>query len=112
MIIFSKIKAKAKTGETWEGLTSGVAIPKSYIDLEGWKGFELFLMDLDEGTLVEVDVQVFGYGEGEKVIATPEEVAYMYKRIEMRADFLESRCVKLDSNNFSFEYLPSQLFTY
>jgi hypothetical protein len=107
MIIFSKIKAKAATGEIFNGLVSGRR--KSLFDLEGWKGFELYLAGLDAAT-VEVKVEPFGYGEGEEFTATPEEVAYMYQRIEMRADFLESRCEKLGGYKFSFDWDPLELF--
>lgn len=108
MIIFSKIEAKADTGEIFNGLVSGR--PRNYMDLEGWKGFELYLAGLDE-TRVEVKVQPYGYGEGEEFTATPEEVAYMYQRIEMRADFLESRCEKLGAYKFSFDWDPLELFS-
>lgn len=107
MIIFSEIKATAN-GDTYVGLVSG--IPNSYNDLEGWTGFEAFLADQVNGAFVEVKVQVWGYGEGEAVTATVEEVAYMYKRQEMRPDFLEARCEKLGSHKFTFDWDPSELF--
>lgn len=107
MIIFSRIEARAETGDIFKGLVNG--IPNGLTDLDGWKGFELFLAGLDE-TSVEVRVQAFGYGEGEAFKATPEEVAYMYKRLEMRPDFLESRCENLGTHMFSFDWSPSELF--
>lgn len=108
MIIFSKIKANAKSGgDIYKGLVSG--IPYNLTDLEGWKDFELFLAGLDDD-FVEVEVQVFGYGEGETVQATPEEVAYMYMRLKMRPDFLETRCNKLSTHTFNFDWTPSELF--
>ena len=107
MIVFSKINATANTGETFTGLVSGR--PKSYNDLEGWKGFELFLAGLDEAQ-VEVKVQPYGYGEGEEYTATPEEVAYMYMRIEGRPDFLETRCERLGGYKFSFDWDSLELF--
>ena len=108
MLIFSKITATAATGEIFNGLVSGR--PQSLNDLEGWKGFELYLAGLDE-TSVEVKVQPYGYGEGEEFTATPEEVAYMYQRVEMRPDFLETRCSRLGGYKFSFDWDPTELFS-
>jgi hypothetical protein len=107
MIIFSEINATATTGENYKGLAAG--IPNGVTDLEGWKGFELYLACLTDSS-VEVNVQVYGYGEGEAVRATVEEVAYMYQRLKMRADFLESRCENLGAHKFSFDWEPSALF--
>ena len=107
MIIFSRIKAKAETGETHESLVAG--IPYGLTDLEGWKNFELFLSCLED-THVEVRVETFGYGEGDACKATVEEVAYMYKRLEMNKTFLESRCEKLGEHSFNFDWMPSELF--
>lgn len=39
-------------------------------------------------------VETFLYGGEEAVDATPEEVAYIYKRVEMRSDFIEKRTEK------------------
>lgn len=107
MIIFSEIKATANTGEIYKGLVGG--IPNGLTDLDGWKCFELYLAGLDSCT-VEVKVKTFGYGEGDAFTATPEEVAYMYQRLKMREDFLESRCESLGGHKFSFDWEPSELF--
>lgn len=107
MLIFSKLDAKATTGEIYTGLVSG--IPNGLSDLDGWKCFELYLAGLDSCS-VEVKVKTFGYGEGEAFTATPEEVAYMYQRRKMTPDFLETRCEYLGSHKFSFDWEPSELF--
>ena len=107
MIIFSKLTASASTGETCTGLVKG--IPCGFTDLEGWVFFEDFLNELGSCS-VEVKVQVFGYGEGDAFTASVEEVAYMYKRLEMRPDFLETRCESIDTHQFSFDWEPSELF--
>jgi hypothetical protein len=107
MIIFSKLTVTASTGETCTGLVSG--IPCGFSDLEGWMFFEDFLNELGSCS-VEVKVQTFGYGEGDACTATVEEVAYMYKRLAMRPDFLESRCEAIDNHQFSFDWEPSELF--
>lgn len=62
-------------------------IPKGFEDLEGWTAFDRFLEDLDEDTEVSVHAESFLYGDDEIFDATPEEVAYMMKRMEMRPDF-------------------------
>ena len=107
MLIFSKIDAKATTGEIYTGLVSG--IPNGLSDLDGWKCFEHYLACLDSCT-VTVDVTSFGYGEGFSYEATPEEVAYMYQRRKMRPDFLETRCEYLGDSQFSFDWEPDELF--
>ena len=107
MLIFSELRATASTGEIYKGLVSG--IPNSLSDLDGWKCFELYLAGLDTCS-VEVKVRTLGYGEGDSFTATPEEVAYMYQRLKMRPDFLDTRCEYLGSHKFSFDWEPSELF--
>ena len=59
--------------------------------------FEEVLNKCTGPSKIKCEVQTYGYGEDDgygKFDATPEEVAYMQKRIEMRPDFLETRCQK------------------
>lgn len=87
-------------------------IPKGFEDLEGWTAFDRFLEELDEDTEVSVHAESFLYGEGEMFDATPEEVAYMMKRMEIRPDFLSTRCTRLPDTEFSFDWSPEELFNF
>ena len=49
---------------------------------------------------VNVHVESFLYGGEEPFDATPEEIAYFYKRIERQPDFIESRAEKIDESDF------------
>ena len=75
-------------------------VPSSQKDLNSWTAFEEFTSELRENTAITVNVEVFAYGEGDIYDATPEEIAYFYKRIEMRPDFIETRTEKLESTEF------------
>lgn len=97
MIIFSKIKITDGTNSV-EGLVAGM--PKTSKDLDGWVVWEDFVKNIGETSAITVDVQSYGYGEGEAYVATPEEVAYMTQRINMRPDFLEARCS--DEGSYTF----------
>ena len=110
MIIFSKVTLKSDTtNDTTTGLVSG--IPRAYSDLEGWKLVDEFLTEQDaESSLITVEVEVYGYGEGNTYAATVEEVAYMYNRLQMRPDFLESRCTLITKNVFTFDWTPAELW--
>ena len=94
MIIFSNIVCRADTtSSVASGLVGGE--PICYDDLAGWTVFEDFLKECPGHSNITVEVTTYGYGEGPDCWdATPEEVAYMMKRIEMRPDFLEARCTK------------------
>ena len=106
-ILFSAVGVKAGEEQT-SLLVSG--IPKDYEDLSGWKVYEYFLMDIGKEAEVTVDVNSYLYGEGEVFRASVEEVAYMMKRMEMRSDFLETRCHCVGSSTFSFNWCPKELF--
>ena len=88
-------------------LTSGVAAsflvggsPKSQTDLQGWTAFESFMKSVPKGETVNAHADTFLYGGEEPVDATSEEVAYFYKRIEMRPDFIEKRTEKCGEADF------------
>ena len=68
--------------------------PKSQTDLHGWIAFESFMKSVPKGETVNAHAETFLYGGEEPVDATLEEVAYFYKRIEMRPDFIEKRTEK------------------
>lgn len=108
MIIFSKIiVSNDKTPETYEGLVAGK--PKNYYDLSGWKQFEAYLEECP-ASKITVKVESFGYGEGEAFDAMATEVAYMKQRLDMRPDFLESRCSSVGNYKFTFDWDPNELF--
>ena len=53
--------------------------------------------------------EAYLYGEEETHRATPEEVAYFMKRIEMDDTFL-SRCDNIESVDFTINWSPEELF--
>lgn len=74
--------------------------PKSQVDLQGWIAFESFMKSVPKGETVNAYADTFLYGGEVPVDATPEEVAYFYKRIEMRPDFIEKRTEKCGETDF------------
>ena len=91
MVIFSEVICKANdTDYIAVGLVGGT--PICYADLIDWTIFRDFLMSCPKATRVLVEVRTFGYGEGEQLEATTEEVAYMNMRCGMNDRFLEERC--------------------
>lgn len=103
MIIFSEVTLVSESGKTTDGLIIG--IPNALSDLDGWMFAESFLESLPEKDFVTCKVRSFGYGEGEALRATVEEVAYIYMRLQMRPDFLETRCESLGSHRFTFDWV-------
>lgn len=106
-VLFSAVTVAANSNEV-ELLVSG--IPREFDDLEGWTAFDNFTEDIDEETEVAVHAEAYIYGEGEIFKATPEEVAYMYERIENNPNFLNDRCQNIDKVDFSFIWSPDELF--
>ncbi len=85
-------------GKTTSFLVGG--IPTCRQDLQGWTAFESLLRETGRYHTVNAHVESFLYGGEEPVDATPEEVAYIYKRIRMRPGFIESRTEKIGETNF------------
>ena len=106
-VLFSAVTVTAGDQET-EFLVRG--IPRELGDIEGYTAFEEFMEDIDEETEVSVHAEAHLYGEGETYTATLEEVAYFYKRIEMREDFLSARCDNIEDVDFTFRWSPEELF--
>ena len=94
-IRFSRITIEENNVST-QFLVSGC--PQQSEDLKGWTAFEDFMKGVQKGSSVIAHIETFLYGEDEQYDATPEEVAYMYKRIEMRPDFIEKRTVKCNDD--------------
>ena len=75
-------------------------IPTCRQDLQGWTVYENFLRNNCSYQTINAHVESFLYGGEEPFDATPEEVAYIYKRIELRPDFIESRTEKIGESDF------------
>ena len=86
-------------GKTTSFLVGG--IPKSRADLQGWTAYDNFVFGVQRYTVVNAHVETFLYGGEEPFDATPEEVAYFYKRIERQPDFIESRAEKTGESDFT-----------
>lgn len=108
-VLFSAVTLTATSrGELLEFLVGG--IPRNYEDLEGWSAFDIYLENIDEDMDISIHADAYLYGEGESFRATPEEVAYMYKRIEDNPNFLNDRCQLIDKVDFDFNWSPDELF--
>lgn len=106
-LLFSAVTVTANDKKV-EFLVGG--IPREFSDLEGWTAFERFMEDISEDTTVKVHAEANIYG-GEKIVkATPEEIAYFMKRIEMDKNFISSRCQNIDKVDFDFTWSPNELF--
>lgn len=105
-LLFSAVRATANDQEV-EFFVGG--IPREYDDLEGWTAFDRFMGEIDKETEVAVHAESYLYGEEETYRATPEEVAYFMKRIEMDDTFL-SRCDNIESVDFTINWFPEELF--
>ena len=85
-------------GKTANFLVGG--IPTCRQDLHGWTAYESFLREASRYHTVNAHVESFLYGGEEPFDATPEEIAYFYKRIERQPDFIESRAEKIGESDF------------
>lgn len=108
-ITFSQVTLESKLGYQ-EFFTTG--FPKNIDELEGYTAFEEFMMELDDGDIVDAHVEAYLYGEGETFRATIEEVAYMIKRLEANPRFLADRCQNIGNFSFEFEVNNEELFGY
>ena len=108
-VLFSAVTVSAiAIGEPVEFLGGGS--PRELSDLEGWTAFDNFIGEIDEEMDISVHADGYIYGEGEVYKATPEEVAYFYKRMEDNQDFLTSRCQNIEKADFDFIWSPDELF--
>ena len=76
-------------------------IPQRRADLQGWTDYDNFVSDVPRYTVVNAHVETFLYGGEEPFDATPEEVAYVYKRIERQPDFIDIRTEKIGESDFT-----------
>ena len=95
---FSRVTLNS-AGKTTSFLVGG--IPTCRQDLQGWTAYESLLQDTCRYQTVNAHVESFLYGGEEPFDATPEEVAYFYKRIERQPDFIESRAEKTGESDFT-----------
>lgn len=99
-LIFSKVKIEYKN-ESVESLISGS--PNKKEDFKNWILFEDFLNKIPKNEKIKVLGTTYVYGEGERNNATPEEIAYLIKRIDMQKSFLNSSCTPIFDFQFSFK---------
>ena len=85
-------------GKTTNFLAGG--IPTCRQDLQGWTTYESLLRETGRYHTVNAHVESFLYGGEDPFDATPEEIAYFYKRIERQPDFIESRAEKIGESDF------------
>ena len=67
-------------GKTTSFLVGG--IPQSQANLQGWTAYDNFVSDVSRYTAINACVETFICGGEEPFDASPEEVAYFYKRIK------------------------------
>ncbi len=79
-------------------------IPRELDDLFGWAIFDDFMEEIDNDTTATVTATAYLYGEGETVQATPEEVAYFMKRLEVDPKFLSEHCDCTENTEFFFTW--------
>ena len=80
-------------------LVSGA--PKDQSGLRGWTAYRDYMRGVPADERVAARVETFLYGGEEPYDATPEEVAYMYKRVALRPDFIEKRTEKIGEYGFT-----------
>ncbi len=85
-------------------------IPHAFSDLENWTAFKNFLMDIDKDVDIKIHAEAYRYGEGESLIATPEEIAYFTNRMRMNSSFLARSCEFVKTTDFTIHWSPSELF--
>ena len=85
-------------GKTTSFLVGG--IPQRRADLQGWTAYESFINDSQRYQVVNAHVETFLYGGEEPFDATPEEVAYFYKRIERQPYFIDTHTENIGETDF------------
>ncbi len=106
-LLFSSVSVTDGMYET-EFLVGG--IPRELEDLEGWTAFDDFMEDIAEEADVQVHASAYIYGEGETEKATPEEVTYFMKRMEMDDSFLADHCDNIEDVDFGIQWSPVESY--
>lgn len=109
-ILFSHVTMSHENYGTSEFFACG--FPQDWDDLEGCIACEDYLEEIEGDATIDVHVEAFVYGEGEKNWATPAELAYMLKRLEMDRNFLVSHCKKFGDCDFEIEWSEDELFDF
>jgi len=108
-LLFSQVELSTDT-ESVDFLMGG--IPREEDDLKNWMAYEHFVEAVDDDTEICVHAEAYLYGGGETVEASPEEVAYMYSRIQNDSDFLNTRCDNIEDVDFAFLITPDEENSY
>ena len=98
-LLFSVLTMNSGEAESRFFLVGG--IPRIKNVLKGWTSYENFIRKANGE--IEVQVDSYAYGGETLVKATVEEVAYLTKRLESRADFLERSCDLLGRSQFTIK---------
>lgn len=107
-ILFSHVTMSHEDYGTSEFFACG--FPQDLDDLDGCIACEEYLEEIKGDATIDVHVEAFIYGEGQICWATPAELAYMIKRLEMDSDFLVSRCNNIGNHEFEIEWSEDELF--
>ena len=106
-LLFSQVTLTADNNAETEFLVGG--IPRDTDDLEGWTGYENFVDEVDKIAEINAHIETYLYGEGEAVKASPEEIAYLTKRIENDPDFLSGHTDNIEDSDFRIRCSPFEL---
>ena len=109
-ILFSHVTMSNDDYGTTEFFACGY--PQELDDLDGCIACEEYLEEIEEDATIDVHVEAFTYGEGETCWATPEELAYMLKRLEMDEYFLKKHCNNIGDCDFEIEWSEDELFDF
>ena len=106
---FSRVTLYNKTDDSSDSFLAR-GIPREFADLEYYTHFDNFINYLDGITDIDVEVDTFLYGEGEVVVSTIEELAYLHLRMQNDDEFLERHAHYAGSSNFTLHYNPYELW--
>lgn len=109
-ILFSRVTMSHEDYGTSEFFSCGY--PTELDDLGGCIACEEYLEEIEGDATIDVHVEAFLYGEGETCWATPAELAYMIKRMEMDDNFLKGHCDNIGDCDFEIEWSEDELFDF
>lgn len=109
-ILFSHVTMSHEDYGTREFFACGFS--QDLDDLDGCIACEEYLEEIEGDATIDVHVEAFVYGEGKNNWATPAELAYMLKRIQMDQNFLVNHCKKFGDHDFEIEWSEDELFDF
>ena len=109
-ILFSHVTMSHEDYGTSEFFACGY--PQDLDDLDGCIACEEYLEEIEGDATIDVHVEAFVYGEGKNNWATPAELAYMLKRLEIDQNFLVNHCKKFGDHDFEIEWSEDELFDF